>query len=1673
MGPGVILPCQTLRRSLLRLDNLILNRLFRLGVSLVCALLAIVLTGSLYADPDLPTIPSRSTNITSFGAVGDSASNNTAAINGAITAMNSLGGGTVVVAAVGSQTNYMSGPITMKSSVCLEIDSGTKLQMFRFSIWTNITTASTPFILGSSLHDVEITGSGTIDGNSGFTVGTVTNWWGPSGGNPLATRPNFIEFDHTSKILIQGVTLQNPPTFHIMVHNGNGNLTIQNIKIATISSSPNTDGIDLASTNVLIQGCSISDGDDNIQIGSSAAAANNITISNCTFGTGHGLSIGSPTQDGVNNLLVSSNTWNGTEYGIKIKTSRGIGGVMQNLTYQNLVMNNVNFAIAFYMHYDEIGSPSSSITVSPFVASTDSVQSVTGTTPIYRNITISNVTASGIAGNIAGIIWGLPESLVSNVTLRQVNISPSTKTFCIYDARGIQIIDSNLTAPNTSSNTLTLYNAQITVTNAAYTNSLVTLGGLVKPLTNNSMAFFNGRATITDTNMLGTGPITLGGSTLSFSQTAVISSNTPVSIVSASMLTPFRGTNVFSGALSGPGPLTLNLTNSNIMLTLQGDCSGFTGTLAITNNGALRFDQGANTWGDANGAFDAGASGTINNRSTSSSINIFLGALSGGSGSTLRGSDQTGPGVDAYVVGGLNSNTTFAGVITNGTSATTPHTVALTKIGSGSFTLSGISTYIGGTTVSNGTLLVNNTAGSGTGTGAVTVVSGATLGGSGVIAGPVTVNGTLLPGNSPGSLTISNDLVINSGAVLQYNLGTTSDLTVVSGNLTFLGGTLDVVDAGGFTNTTYMLFRYGGGLTYTNFSLGFTPPGFSCAINTNTAGQVNLVVSPYYPPFVAWQLQYFSCTNCAQAAPDADPYGTGQSNLTKFLAGIDPTNGVSTWGFQASPTNGLVPMLVNFSENSTGADITNRLWDFGDGGVGSGSNPSHTYTNAGTFSVGLTIFNVNGTASLMATNLITVAPFGIWTNANASGNWSDATSWAPTVVPDLGTSVAFAGAGATAVVDNVSRNVGNVTFDASGGFTVSASGGASLMISNGIAVTTNFSYTLAAPVVLRGTNLWLVSSNGSLRVSGPVSGTNSIIQDGGGTLILSGTNSYSGPTTVSNGTLQVSGDGQITNSPVISLANGAMLDVSGHTGGSMTLVSNQTLVGNGTIQGDLILADGATLSPGNSVVGTLTFLNDLVVSNAAVLQYDLGTGSDLTVVSSNLTLGGTLNINDAGGFTTGVYTLVSYGGALTYHGVSVGTAPGGYAYTIDTNTAGQVNLIVVLQPSTVTVDVGMLYDRFGTANADLIPVSSVAVLVADTGNNGFVDPQPGFPLSLGAMWGADDKIVGLWDLSYCGCGDGVLYDQTVVGYTNGIAPGQQLQLYWFPSLTLASNTVGVTYYGKYTDTNSPPLDLSDVWEMPVGGTNINLRFWTGSFGGSNPETAGQATLSTAGTAPLASFTASPANGIAPLAVTFTDTSSGSLPLSLSWDFGDSTTTNTAGGASFTHTYPVGTYSVTLTASNYVGTSTLVSNNLITVVTALQAWQMQYFGCTNCPQAAPDADPLGKGISNTNQFLLGLNPTNAAAYVHVISLAKSGGNMNVTYLGASGDDSWSPGIGSRTNVLEFTTGAPNGGYSNNFVSTVGGTNILSGGHGLGTNVTAVDTGGATGAARYYRIRVIAP
>jgi autotransporter-associated beta strand protein len=1280
------------------------------------------------ADPTLPTIIGGSTNVTSFGAVGDGATDNATSIQNAINAMSQLGGGTVIVAAASSSlTNYLSNPITLASSVCLVISNGTKLQMLPKAQFTS----TDHFIIAAGVSDVAISGSGTIDGQG-------STWW------PNDPRPYMVYFNGSChRVLIENITLQNPPEMHIVFKGADDNITIRGITInTTAANAANTDGIDLVGSGCLVTNCTINAGDDNIAIGSSSSSAisANILIISNRFGVGHGVSIGGNTHGGVTNLTNTACSFNGTQYGIRMKSddassSPGAGGVAQTLSYSNITMTNiVHGAIVIYSYYNEYGTPDN---FTPFGASTQTVGSVLF--PVWRNITINSVTATVASSGFAGIIWGRMEVPVTNLTLRNVSIS-APKPLGIYNARGIQLIDSLITIPATT-NTINLFNAQVTITNSTMVTNLVKLGGLAKPGTNNSMAFFNAVAAITDTNMLGTGPITLGGSTLSFSQNSVISSNTPITVVSASTLTPFRGTNVFSGALSGAGPLTLNLTNSNIMVTLQGNCLGFTGTLAISNNGALRFDQGANTWGDSNALFDAEASGTINNHSAGSTA-IFLGALSGGSGSELAGSDQAGPGVDTYVIGGLNSNTTFAGTITNGTSATTPHTVALTKIGSATFALTGANAYSGGTIVSNGTLLVNNSAGSGTGAGAVTVVSGATLGGSGIIGGPVTMNGTLAPGNSPGTLTINNNLVINSGAVLQYDLGTSSDLTVVSGDLT-LNGILDVTDSGGFTNTTYTLFTYSGSLITNGLTIGTTPSdSFDYSINTNVAGQVRLIVSASGSIGSAGPIT-------GPASVNAGDSGDGYS-ISSVSGATDYTWAVPS-GASIASGQGTTSIVVNYGCGASSGNVT--------------VTPSNGSGSGGSSSLAVAVTGVGAAGAISGSSAVCVGQTGD-TYSIPSVSGATTYTW---VVPS-GAAIT-SGQGTTSIT---------VTWGSTGG---------------------NVTVTPA-------------NANGCLGAASSLSAT-----------VNTAPNITSGP------------------SPqTVCALDTAQFSLSA-TGGNLTYQWRE---------------NGSPLSDGGTVSGSSTM---------------------------NLAL-------------TGVGTGDS--------GASIDCVVSGSCTPPATSTA--VSLTVNPLPTVFNV----------------------------TGGGAFCNNTNGSPVGL----------------------DG---SQSGVNY--------QLQL------------------------NGNPTNA------PVSGTGSAFSFGNQTASGNYTVLAVDATTGCA------------------------------------------------------------------VAMNG-------SASLIFAIGPFQCWQLQYFGCTDCPQAAGDADPDGDGVSNTNEFLSGFNPTNSAAYAHIISIAKSGGDMNVTYLGANGDNTWTPGVMSLTNVLEFTTGAPNGSYSNTFVST-GVTNILSGGNGLGTNVTAVDTGGAIGPTRYYRIRIIAP
>jgi rhamnogalacturonan endolyase len=387
-----------------------------------------------------------------------------------------------------------------------------------------------------------------------------------------------------------------------------------------------------------------------------------------------------------------------------------------------------------------------------------------------------------------------------------------------------------------------------------------------------------GSLTLANAGAAGSGLITLAGGTLNNNATIA----NAVNVIAPSTLN--AGHSQIGGSISGNSSLFVNISGSNNTFTTTGSMSGFSGTIALGNSeGFFRF---YGNLGSAAATFDLGTN-TVAMLNRNGNVTIQLGALRGGPNTVLKGANSIGTNTSRYVVGGNNLDTVFAGTILDG--ARLGATTTVVKVGLGTLELAGANGYTGGTTISNGTLLVNNAGGTGTGTGAVIVAGGGTLGGSGTIAGAVTISGTLSPGASVGTLTIGNNLGFNGGAVLAYELGTVSDLTSVSGNL-ILGGTLNVVDSGGFGSGSYTLFTYGGTLTYNGVTVGTVPAGYNCSVSTSTPGQVKLVV---LTPFQTWQMQYFSCTDCPQAAATTDPDGDGMSNTNEFLAGTNPTNSAS------------------------------------------------------------------------------------------------------------------------------------------------------------------------------------------------------------------------------------------------------------------------------------------------------------------------------------------------------------------------------------------------------------------------------------------------------------------------------------------------------------------------------------------------------------------------------------------------------------------------------------------------------------------------------------------------------------------------------------------------------------------------------------------------------------
>jgi polygalacturonase len=366
--------------------------------------------------PDPTPPPAANNHIVQLHLIADGKTNQALPLQKAIDSCSAAGGGTLVL----PKGTYMITPIYMRSNVNLQLDTlSTLLASPAMSDFTT-TGKLLNLINGDSLHNVSITGKGTIDGSG-------APWWlafQQSG----VSRPRLVYITRCVNLTVDGVTLTNSPSFHL-VPNQCQNVVINNVKIISPATSPNTDGIDPSNCQtVSITNCSIDVGDDCIAIKSGrinnliASPSQDITVTGCTFLHGHGLSIGSETSDGVKNLTVNKCTFTGTTNGIRLKSAIGLGGLMQNLHYSNIVMSNVTNPIVIDLAYS----------LNPNTNYPTDIPAVDG---LY----IDNLTVTGAKN--AGSLVGLSNSILQNINLSNINITAQTG-LVLTNANNVSISNS-------------------------------------------------------------------------------------------------------------------------------------------------------------------------------------------------------------------------------------------------------------------------------------------------------------------------------------------------------------------------------------------------------------------------------------------------------------------------------------------------------------------------------------------------------------------------------------------------------------------------------------------------------------------------------------------------------------------------------------------------------------------------------------------------------------------------------------------------------------------------------------------------------------------------------------------------------------------------------------------------------------------------------------------------------------------------------------------------------------------------------------------------------------------------------------------------------------------------------------------------------------------------------
>jgi polygalacturonase len=300
---------------------------------------------------------------------------------------NCTAGKAVVLQARGKKNVFLTGPLALRTGVTLVVGANTALVASRDPRVFDLAQGTCgvvserghgckPLITVENAQDSGIMGAGSIDGRGGAKLlGQEVTWWDLAHDAKITDRaqsvPWLIVARHADRFTMYKITLRNSPGYHVSVNQTDG-FTAWGVKIRTPKTARNTDGIDPGSSrNITIADCSIDTGDDDVAVKSSKAGpASNISILRNHFYAGHGMSIGSGTNGGVDHMLVEDLTIDGADNGIRIKSDRSRGGLVHDLVYRNVCIRNTTNPLVFTPLYTTFGGDQ---------------------LPIYRDITLENV----------------------------------------------------------------------------------------------------------------------------------------------------------------------------------------------------------------------------------------------------------------------------------------------------------------------------------------------------------------------------------------------------------------------------------------------------------------------------------------------------------------------------------------------------------------------------------------------------------------------------------------------------------------------------------------------------------------------------------------------------------------------------------------------------------------------------------------------------------------------------------------------------------------------------------------------------------------------------------------------------------------------------------------------------------------------------------------------------------------------------------------------------------------------------------------------------------------------------------------------------------------------------------------------------------------------------------